>query len=85
MIPVCFLAENNLSSVSVSDVQIVTEYKKDQLPLVLDALERMHAHLTAAVVSNDPIFIQASLCTIININQPVSYLRDNDVTNMCRK
>ncbi|KAL9284319.1 Delta-1-pyrroline-5-carboxylate dehydrogenase 12A1 [Arabidopsis thaliana] len=29
--------------------QIVTEYKKDQLPLVLDALERMHAHLTAAV------------------------------------
>ncbi|CAH8354002.1 unnamed protein product [Eruca vesicaria subsp. sativa] len=46
--------------------QIVTEYKKDQLPLVLDALERMHAHLTAAVVSNDPIFIQANPFTIIN-------------------
>ncbi|KDO76062.1 hypothetical protein CISIN_1g030638mg [Citrus sinensis] len=38
--------------------QIVTEYKQDQLPLVLNALERMHAHLTAAVVSNDPLFLQ---------------------------
>uniref|UniRef100_A0A6N2LVI3 Aldehyde dehydrogenase domain-containing protein n=1 Tax=Salix viminalis TaxID=40686 RepID=A0A6N2LVI3_SALVM len=35
--------------------QVITEYKKDQLPLVLDALERMHAHLTAAVVSNDEV------------------------------
>ncbi|CAN6814425.1 unnamed protein product [Brassica oleracea] len=51
--------------------QIVTEYKKDQLPLVLDALERMHAHLTAAVVSNDPIFIQANLLTIL-INQSIN-------------
>ncbi|KAJ4960775.1 hypothetical protein NE237_020685 [Protea cynaroides] len=39
--------------------QIVTEYKQDQLPMVLDALERMHAYLTAAVVSNDPLFLQA--------------------------
>ncbi|EXB20723.1 Delta-1-pyrroline-5-carboxylate dehydrogenase 12A1 [Morus notabilis] len=30
--------------------QIITDYKKDQLPLVLDALEKMHAHLTAAEV-----------------------------------
>ncbi|KAF1875742.1 hypothetical protein Lal_00006372 [Lupinus albus] len=29
--------------------QIVTDYKSSQLPIVLDALERMHAHLTAAV------------------------------------
>ncbi|MQM14152.1 hypothetical protein Taro_047083, partial [Colocasia esculenta] len=29
--------------------QIITEYKHDQLPIVLDACERMHAHLTAAV------------------------------------
>lgn len=29
--------------------------------MVLDALERMHAHLTAAVVSNDPIFLQVRL------------------------
>ncbi|KAL8457935.1 hypothetical protein ACS0TY_035697 [Phlomoides rotata] len=40
--------------------QIVTEYKHDELPLVLNALERMHAHLTAAVVSNDPLFVQVS-------------------------
>lgn len=46
--------------------QIVTEYKKDQLPLVLDALERMHAHLTAAVVSNDPIFIQEVIGNTVN-------------------
>lgn len=51
-------------------LQIVTEYKKDQLPLVLDALERMHAHLTAAVVSNDPIFIQAN--PFATINQSIS-------------
>ncbi|KAF1887310.1 hypothetical protein Lal_00040911 [Lupinus albus] len=29
--------------------QIITDYKSSQLPIVLDALERMHAHLTAAV------------------------------------
>lgn len=28
--------------------------------MVLDALERMHAHLTAAVVSNDVLFLQVS-------------------------
>ncbi|KAL0721243.1 hypothetical protein Bca4012_035842 [Brassica carinata] len=65
--------------------QIVTEYKKDQLPLVLDALERMHAHLTAAVVSNDPIFIQANLLTILIDQSISSSLKDNDVTNACRK
>jgi 1-pyrroline-5-carboxylate dehydrogenase len=46
--------------------QIVTEYKKDQLPLVLEALERMHAHLTAAVVSNDPIFLQEVIGNSVN-------------------
>lgn len=39
-------------------VQILTEYSSAQLPLVLEALERMHAHLTAAVVSNDALFLQ---------------------------
>jgi hypothetical protein len=39
---------------------VVTEYSEDQLDLVLEALERMNAHLTAAVVSNDPLFLQAS-------------------------
>jgi 1-pyrroline-5-carboxylate dehydrogenase len=65
--------------------QIVTEYKKDQLPLVLEALERMHAHLTAAVVSNDPIFLQANLFTIIINQSLILYPFDIDVTNLCRK
>jgi hypothetical protein len=39
---------------------VVTEYSEDQLELVLDACERMNAHLTAAVVSNNPLFLQAS-------------------------
>ncbi|KAL9434373.1 hypothetical protein AB3S75_029083 [Citrus x aurantiifolia] len=46
--------------------QIVTEYKQDQLPLVLNALERMHAHLTAAVVSNDPLFLQEVIGNTVN-------------------
>ena len=33
--------------------QVVTEYSAEQLPLVLQALERMQHHLTAAIVSND--------------------------------
>ncbi|KAH1114742.1 hypothetical protein J1N35_008120 [Gossypium stocksii] len=46
--------------------QIITDYKKDQLPMVLDALEQMHAHLTAAVVSNDPIFLQDVIGKTVN-------------------
>lgn len=46
--------------------QIVTEYKDGQLPMVLEALERMHAHLTAAVVSNDPLFLQEVIGKSVN-------------------
>ncbi|KAJ7956352.1 Aldehyde dehydrogenase [Quillaja saponaria] len=46
--------------------QIITDYKSDQLPLLLDALERMHAHLTAAVVSNDPLFLQEVIGNTVN-------------------
>lgn len=46
--------------------QIVTKYKDDQLPKILDALERMHAHLTAAVVSNDPLFLQEVIGKTVN-------------------
>lgn len=46
--------------------QIITDYKRDQLPLVLNALERMHAHLTAAVVSNDPLFLQEVIGNTVN-------------------
>lgn len=46
--------------------QIVTEYKDDQLPKILDVLERMHAHLTAAIVSNDPLFLQEVIGKTVN-------------------
>ncbi|CAN1266101.1 Probable aldehyde dehydrogenase [Linum perenne] len=46
--------------------QVVTEYKNSELPMVLEALERMHAHLTAAVVSNDQLFVQEVLGNTVN-------------------
>nr|Q40255.1 RecName: Full=Probable aldehyde dehydrogenase; AltName: Full=Flax-inducible sequence 1 [Linum usitatissimum]CAA60412.1 fis1 [Linum usitatissimum] len=46
--------------------QVVTEYKNSQLPMVLEALERMHAHLTAAVVSNDQLFLQEVIGNTVN-------------------
>jgi 1-pyrroline-5-carboxylate dehydrogenase len=46
--------------------QILTEYKDEDLPLVLEACERMHAHLTAAVVSNDVLFLQEVLSNTVN-------------------
>lgn len=46
--------------------QIITNYRHDQLPMVLDACERMHAHLTAAVVSNDIKFLQDVLGRSVN-------------------
>ena len=59
--------------------QVVTEYKKDQLPLVLEVLERMHAHLTAAVVSNDPIFLQVRLYSLIY------FLLEQEIHSICIK
>ncbi|PON34682.1 Succinylglutamate-semialdehyde dehydrogenase [Parasponia andersonii] len=46
--------------------QIITDYKEGQLPLVLDILEKMHAHLTAAVVSNDLHFLQEVIGKSVN-------------------
>ncbi|CAJ1944045.1 unnamed protein product [Sphenostylis stenocarpa] len=46
--------------------QIITDYKNSQLSVVLDALERMHNHLTAAVVSNDPLFVQEVIGKTVN-------------------
>ncbi|XP_051123252.1 probable aldehyde dehydrogenase [Andrographis paniculata] len=46
--------------------QVITEYKQDQLPLVLNVLEKMHAHLTAAIVSNDPLFVQEVVGNSVN-------------------
>ncbi|KAJ7544169.1 hypothetical protein O6H91_09G067200 [Diphasiastrum complanatum] len=46
--------------------QIITEYTDEDLPLVLEACERMHAHLTAAVVSNDSHFVQEVVGKTVN-------------------
>ena len=47
-------------------VQVVTEFTSRQLPKVLNVLERMDAHLTAAVVSNDPTFVNTVLGSTVN-------------------
>jgi len=41
--------------------QVITDYKNSQLSVILDAMERMHKHLTAAVVSSDSLFLPARL------------------------
>lgn len=46
--------------------QVVTEYNDDSLGDVLEACERMSHHLTAAVVSNDPIFQDKVLGHTVN-------------------
>lgn len=47
-------------------VQVLTTYSDSQLGDVLRCLERMEAHLTAAVVSNDPVFLNAVLGATCN-------------------
>eukprot|EP00201_Polytomella_parva_P008797 CAMPEP_0175053254 /NCGR_PEP_ID=MMETSP0052_2-20121109/8819_1 /TAXON_ID=51329 ORGANISM="Polytomella parva, Strain SAG 63-3" /NCGR_SAMPLE_ID=MMETSP0052_2 /ASSEMBLY_ACC=CAM_ASM_000194 /LENGTH=508 /DNA_ID=CAMNT_0016317761 /DNA_START=232 /DNA_END=1755 /DNA_ORIENTATION=+ len=46
--------------------QVVTEWSDGELPLVLEALERMENHLTAAVVSNDVSFQRKVLEATVN-------------------
>ncbi|KAL6497406.1 hypothetical protein OROGR_029335 [Orobanche gracilis] len=63
------LKDNNYELVTkeiFGPFQIITEYKHSQLQLVLRMLEKMHAHLTAAVVSNDPLFVQEVIGNSVN-------------------
>eukprot|EP00033_Pygsuia_biforma_P000234 GCRY01000293.1.p1 GENE.GCRY01000293.1~~GCRY01000293.1.p1 ORF type:complete len:527 (-),score=80.37 GCRY01000293.1:292-1872(-) len=46
--------------------QLVTEFDDDSVDKVLECLERLSAHLTAAVVSNDPYFIQKIAGSTVN-------------------
>jgi len=46
--------------------QVVTYYNDETLPMVLQALEKMSHHLTAAVVSNDPVFQTHVLAHTVN-------------------
>ena len=47
-------------------VQIVTSYGDKDIPPVLAILERMENHLTAAVVSDDPVFVNTVLGATVN-------------------
>ncbi|MCL7045654.1 hypothetical protein MKW94_030958 [Papaver nudicaule] len=63
------LKENNFELVTreiFGPFQVVTDYKDGQLQMVLDALEKMEAHLTAAVVSNDLLFLQKVIGNSVN-------------------
>ncbi len=46
--------------------QVITTYGDDELPVVLELLERMSHHLTAAVVSADPVFLNKVLGETVN-------------------
>merc|ERR1711963_186566 len=46
--------------------QVLTEYSDASLQTVLDACEKMEAHLTAAVVSNDIRFMNTVLGSTVN-------------------
>ena len=46
--------------------QIIVNYKDNQLDLVLECLEMVEAHLTAAVVSNDVVFQNKVLAHTVN-------------------
>jgi len=50
-------------------LQVAIEWKDGELPLVLSALERMEHHLTAGVVSNDPVFTTAVMGATVNGTQ----------------
>ena len=45
---------------------MVTEYEEGEIDTVLEVTERMHAHVTCAVVSNDPIFTNHVLANTVN-------------------
>lgn len=47
-------------------MQVVTSYSDGEIDMVLELLESMHAHLTAAVVSSDPAFLNHVLSHTVN-------------------
>jgi len=46
--------------------QIITSYAENELETLLECLEKMDHHLTAAVVSNDPVFLNTMLGNTVN-------------------
>ncbi|KAL3136418.1 mitochondrial membrane protein [Trebouxia sp. C0009 RCD-2024] len=47
-------------------LQVLTEYNDGEVDTVLQITEKMHAHLTAAIVSNDALFVQKMLANTVN-------------------
>lgn len=47
-------------------MQVITEYQDSEIEDVLQVTEQMHAHLTAAIVSNDVQFLQKVLANTVN-------------------
>ena len=47
-------------------MQVLTEYQDSEIEDVLQVTEQMHAHLTAAIVSNDVQFLQKVLANTVN-------------------
>ena len=47
-------------------IQIITEYKSEEIDTVLEMLGKFEQNLTAAIVSNDPIFVQKIIGNTIN-------------------
>lgn len=47
-------------------LQVITEYDDSQVDDVLQVTEKMEAHLTAAIVSNDAQFVQKMLANTVN-------------------
>jgi 1-pyrroline-5-carboxylate dehydrogenase len=67
-VPICEI-ERNFELVTTEvfgPVQVVTEWGDSQLSGVLRLCERMENHLTAAVVSDDPVFINTVLGSTVN-------------------
>jgi 1-pyrroline-5-carboxylate dehydrogenase len=57
---------NLLTTELFGPFQIVVEYGDNDLSTVLDIMEGMSYHLTAAVVSNDPFFTEKVLSSTVN-------------------
>lgn len=62
-------SEENFKTVTTEvfgPLQVLTEYQDNEIEDVLQVTEQMHAHLTAAVVSNDVLFLQKVLANTVN-------------------
>ena len=68
-VPLSALENDHFNLVSTElfgPFQVVVDYSDDEIDRVLEVLERMSHHLTAAIVSNDVAFQQRVLCATVN-------------------